>query len=150
MAEQPGTGGLAETDEAALDIDVTKVCYIVVKARELDAREDVVEPDYASNAADDQCRQVLEAYADDPVFDELKQAIDDLNWDEQCTVVALAWVGRGTYAKGDWAEALQAAQDEHTDNTSLYLLGMPLLADYLEEGLAAFDLSCEDFEMGHL
>ena len=24
------------------------------------------------------------------------------------------------------------------------------LGDYLEEGLAAFDLSCEDFEMGHL
>lgn len=133
-----------------LELDTNKVCYILLKAREFDAQVEIVEPDYGSDAVDDQCRQVLEAYADDPTFDEVKTAIDNLNVDEQCQLVALAWVGRGDYAAGDWEEALGAARDGRTDHTALYLLGMPLLSDYLEEGLAAFDHSCEDFEMGHL
>lgn len=133
-----------------LELDTNKVCYIIVKAREFDAQTDVVEPDYGSDAIDDGFRQVLEAYADDPTFDEAKTAIDDLNIDEQYQLVALAWVGRGDYSVDDWDEALAAAQDGHTKYTSLYLLGMPLLSDYLEEGLAAFGGSCEDFEMGHL
>ena len=136
--------------ETAPNIATTTVCYIVVKAREFEAQEDVVEPDYASDAVDDGFRQVLEAYADDPTFDELRTFIDDLNVDDQCQLVALAWVGRGDYSKGDWDEALSLARERHNERTSLYLLGMPLLPDYLEEGLAAFDLSCEDFEMGHL
>ena len=132
------------------EIDTAKVCYIVVRAREFEAQEDVVEPDYASDAIDDGFRQVLEAYADDPTFDELRTFIDGLNVDDQCRLVALTWVGRGDYAKGEWDEALGLARERHNERTSLYLLGMPLLPDYLEEGLAAFDLSCEDFEMGHL
>ncbi|MDB5651052.1 MAG: hypothetical protein JWL62_2572, partial [Hyphomicrobiales bacterium] len=31
-----------------------------------------------------------------------------------------------------------------------YLLEMPLLADYLEDGLSGFDMSCEDMERGRL
>jgi len=133
-----------------LELDRDKVCYIVVKARELDVQVDVEEPDYGSGAADEGFRQVLQAYSDDPTFDELKEAIDGLNIDEQCQLVALTWVGRGDYAAGDWQEALATARDAHSDHTALYLIGIPLLADYLEEGLAAFDLSCEDFEMGRL
>jgi hypothetical protein len=133
-----------------IEMDLNKICYIVVKARAFDAQEDVVEPDYGSDAVDDQFRQVLEAYADDPTFGELKQAVDDLNIDEQCQLVALAWLGRGDYGVDDWDDAVQTARDAHTEHTAAYLGGMPLLADFLEEGLAAFDLSCEDFEMGHL
>jgi hypothetical protein len=89
---------------------------------------------------------VLESYADDATFDELKEAIDDMNVDEQCELVALTWVGRGDFSKDEWEEALQAAREAHNDHTAAYLLGTPLLPDYLEEGLAAFDLSCQDFE----
>lgn len=133
-----------------IEMDLNKICYIVVKAREFDAKEGVVEPDYGSNAADDQFRQVLEAYADDPTFEELRVAIDDLNIDEQCQLVALAWLGRGDYSADEWNDAVSMAQDAHNKHTAAYLIGTPLLADYLEEGLAAFELSCLDFEMGHL
>jgi Protein of unknown function (DUF3775) len=133
-----------------LEMDTDKICFIVVKAREFDVKEDVVEPDYGSNAADDDFRQVLESYPDDPTFDELKQAIDDLNVDEQCELVALTWVGRGDYDADEWDEALAAARAAHNKHTAAYLIGTPLLPDFLEEGLAAFDLSCQDFEMGHL
>ena len=38
----------------------------------------------------------------------------------------------------------------HNKRTAAYLLGMPLLADHLEEALSQFDRSCDEFEMGHL
>jgi len=54
-------------------------------------------------------------------------------------LVALAWVGRGTYSKEEWREAIATARSEHSRRTAEYLLGMPLLGDYLEDGLAQFD-----------
>jgi len=135
---------------ATPEIDRAKACFIMLRAREFDAQEDVVEPDYGSNASDDDFAQVLEAYEDDPTFEELKDAIDGLNWDEQCTLVALTWVGRGDYGADDWDEALALAQEQHTQHTALYLIGIPLLSDYLEAGLAEFEMSCEDIEIEHL
>ena len=38
----------------------------------------------------------------------------------------------------------------HSRRTSSYLLGMPLLADFLEEGLSMLGHSCEEFEIGRL
>lgn len=133
------------------EMDHGKVCYIIVRAREFEVQEGVVEPDYGSNATDDDFRQVLEAYDQDPTFDELVSVIDDLNVDEQCELVALAWTGRGDYSKAEWDEALQTARDNHDPSTTAtYLLGMPLLPDFLEEGLATFDISCEDVEAERL
>ncbi len=135
---------------SAPGLDLDKVCFIVVKARAFDVQDGVVELDYGSNASDDQFRSVLEAHADDMTYAELTAAIDDLNEEEQCRLVALAWIGRGTYDGGDWEEALAAATDGHTDRTATYLTSMPLLADYLEEGLAAFNLNCSDTDRAHL
>lgn len=133
-----------------LEMDRHKVCYVIVKARAFDVQEDVVEEDYVSNPTDEGFRAGLAAYTDDPVFQELKAWIESLNIDEQCQLVALAWLGRGDYTRDEWAEAVKIASERHNERTAEYLLGMPVLADYLEEGLAAFDMSCEDFEMGHL
>ncbi|WP_395698378.1 DUF3775 domain-containing protein [Methylocella sp.] len=44
------------------------------------------------------------------------------------------------------AEALCA----QNGRAAAYFLGMPLLADYLEEGLAQFGRSCGDFEAENL
>ncbi|WP_259783089.1 DUF3775 domain-containing protein [Aestuariispira ectoiniformans] len=127
-----------------LVLDLSKICWIAEKARELDAQSEVSEPDYGSNAIDDGFLQVLEAYEGDATFDELKSIIDDLNWDEQCELVALAWIGRGDYGQDEWSDALDRARDGHNDHTSLYLLGMPMLSDFLDEGLGAFGLSCRE------
>jgi hypothetical protein len=132
------------------EIDADTVCRIVVKMRQFEAKEEVVEEDYGSNPMDEGFREVLADYKDDPAYDELKTFIDDLDIDAQCELVALAWVGRGTYSRDEWAEALALARQEHTSRTAEYLLGIPLLADYLEEGLSQFDMSCETFERGRL
>lgn len=129
-------------------IAVASVCRIVVRAREFDVKEGRTD-EGGSNAIDDKFIDVLEASKDDPVFVELKTAIDDLNIDDQCDLVALTWVGRGDYGPEEWRDARTLARQQHNGRTAAYLLGIPLLADYLEEGLAGFDLSCGDFERQH-
>lgn len=134
-----------ESDEVELGIATDKVCHIIWKARQFDVKEADADPDSGSNAADDGMTDVLESKPDDPVYSELLSFIRALDLDEQIDLVALAWVGRGTYEVSEWQQALDTARGEHTNRTAEYLLGLPLLGDYLEEGLAALDLDCADF-----
>ncbi len=133
-----------------LNVSAEKLCYIIVKAREFDAKVDPVEPDPGSNPTDDDAREVLEDYADDPTLAELRAAIDGLNEDEIVDVIALAWLGRADFAKEEWVEARALARERHRHHSASYLVGMPALGDYLEEGMAALGYSCEDYEAGRL
>jgi hypothetical protein len=129
-----------------LSIATDKVCFIVVKAREFDAKDLVTEPDPASNPTDDGMISVLEDHKDDPVYREITAFIGALTEDEQVDLVALAWLGRGDGGIEDWSELHGQAASEHNRRTAQYLLGLPLLPDYLEEGLSLFGRSCESYE----
>lgn len=131
-------------------INVDKVCFVIAKAREFDVKEGLSDPDSGSNAADDGMTDVLEDTPDDPTRAELVGFIRGLNVDEQARLIALAWIGRGTFDKSDWDEAVAQAHQEHAHRVAEYLLTLPLLGDYLEEGLAAFDQSCESFNMNRM
>ncbi len=131
-----------------LQISPEKVCFIAIKAREFDAKVEVVIPQLGSNPADEGMRQVLEDFSDDPVLEELTAFINALNETEQIDLVALAWLGRGSH--DDWETARADARDAHNENTATYLLGIPLLSDYLESGLAVMGASCADTEIGRL
>jgi hypothetical protein len=133
-----------------LNISTDKVCFIIVKAREYEAKDIVTEPDPGSNPTDDRMVAVLEDHRNDPAASELAEAIDALSEDEQIDLVALVWLGRGDGTLQDWAQIRLSASDAHNERTAAYLLGTPLLADYLEEGLSQFGRSCEDFESGRL
>ena len=139
-----------ESDLPDLGINPEKVCHVIVKARQFDVKDAVSDPNSGSNAADDGMTDVLEDAPNDPTLRELKAFIRALDEDEQIWLVALAWIGRGTYDAKQCNEALKLARDEHNARTAEYLLGLPMLGDYLEEGLAAFGESCTDFESGHL
>jgi hypothetical protein len=128
-----------------LGIATEKVCHIIVKARAWNAKEADADPDSGSNATDDRMADVLENTADDATRQELAAFINSLDEEEQIALVALAWVGRGTFDAGDWQQALDTARAERNGRTADYLLGLPLLGDYLDEGLAAFGRSCADF-----
>lgn len=123
----------------ALNLPLDKVAFIILKAREYDVKEGDSDPDEGSNPTDDGNADVLEDQADDPVREELVGAIRDLNDDERMRLVALAWLGRGTYDLGEWKDAVATAKLEHSRRTAEYLLTLPLLGDYLEDGLAMFD-----------
>jgi uncharacterized protein DUF3775 len=133
-----------------INIDPNKVCFIIVKAREFDAKVDPVEPDPGSNESDDGEREILEDYADDPTLEELRSAIGILDDDEVIDLIALAWLGRGDFTRDEWENARTLATERHRPNSSAYLVGMPALGDYLEEGLAALGYSCEDDDARHL
>ena len=123
----------------ALNLPLDQLAFIIVKAREYDVKEADSDPDDSSNPADDGQTDVLTDEGDDPVREELLGAIRSLNDDERIKLVALAWLGRGTYDIDEWKEAIATAKTEHSRRTAEYLLGLPLLGDYLEDGLAMFD-----------
>lgn len=133
-----------ESESFELGIASDKVCFVILKARQFDVKEGNADPDSGSNPIDDGMTDVLEHKPDDPVYRELVAFIGGLDLDEQLNLVALAWLGRGTYDKSEWPEALKTARDEHNNRTAQYLLGLPLLGDYLEEGLSQFGQGCSD------
>lgn len=133
-----------------LTIDLDKVCYVVVKARQFDAKEGSIDGQSEAEAGDENAREVLTDFEGDAAYDEALEFIRTLDEDSQCALVALMWLGRGDFDKEGWTDALQTARDERNERTAEYLLGTPLLADYLEEGLAAFGRSCLDIERQHL
>jgi hypothetical protein len=132
------------------DISVEKVCFVIVKARELDVKVAPQELDDGSNASDDGMQRILEDYADDPTYEELRSFLAAQSDDELRELVALTWIGRGDYDADDWDDVLSEVEDVRERHTIDYLLGTPLLADYLEEGLSQFGLSCEDVELDRL
>jgi len=143
-AESEGEG------EIALTISPEKVCFIIMKAKEYDAKDEVTEPEPGSNPSDDKDAAVLEDHEDDPVVEELTSLITSLSEDEQVDLVTLAWLGRDDYSPADWAAVREEAVRAHNDRTAEYLLGMPLLGDFLAEGLSMLGYSCEEFEIERL
>jgi hypothetical protein len=133
-----------------LTVSPDTVCFIILKAREFDVKDEVTEPDPGSNPTDDGDIEVLEDHGDDPAPIEIAQMIGALSIDERADLVALAWVGRGDYDVKDFATARRDAVDAHERDTARYLLGLPLLGDYLEEGLSQAGRDCEEIEFEHL
>lgn len=140
----------AAANEPALAISPEKVCFVIIKAREFDAKDETTEPDPGSNPSDDKDASVLEEHADDPVVEELTSLISSLSEDEQIDLVALMWLGRDDYSVGDWPTVREEAARAHNDRTAEYLIGTPLLGDFLEEGLSKLGYSCEEFEINRL
>lgn len=126
-----------------LEISPAKVGFVIVKARELAAKVAAWDDGATS---DHDAELILESFSEDATQDEIKSFIRDLNEDEQVSLVALAWIGRGSFSPEEVDEALSTARAERTNRTADYLLGMALLPDYLEEGLDRLGYSIEDAE----
>jgi light-regulated signal transduction histidine kinase (bacteriophytochrome) len=100
-----------------LDIAVDKVAEVIILARDLDRTEA-----------------------------EFDAFIESLNEDEKANLVALMWIGRGTFEPEEWDEAVQTALTEASTPTADYLKGSPHLADHLENGLDALGISALEAE----
>ena len=134
-----------DDDDVDLGISLEAVAAIVDHARALQGQEEAgTEPtgeDENPEAA------LLEENADDLTEGSLRAFIAEMNEDEQASLIALAWIGRGDYGPEEWdeARALAAERNEGRD-TAEYLLQMDNLGDLLAEGVAAFGLSIEEVE----
>jgi hypothetical protein len=122
-----------------LTISPEQVCFIIIKAREFDAKEEIDEPDPGSNPSDDKDVEVLEDYPDDPVVEEITSFVNAMSVDEQVDLVTLMWLGRGDYTAADWDTVRAEAANAHNERTAEYLLGTPMLG-----------YSCEDYELNRL
>jgi hypothetical protein len=129
-----------------LGISTDKVCFFIAKAREFAAKDIVTEPDPGSNPTDDNMIAVLEDHRNDPTVQELRSFIQDLSDEEQVDLVALMWLGRGDGGIENWSELRLEAARARNERTAEYLLGTPLVSDYLEEALSLFGRSCGQFD----
>ena len=91
-----------------LPISADKIAEVIILARELDRAEN-----------------------------EFDGFVDQLADDEKAALVAIFWIGRGSFEPEDLTEALETAQNEATTPTADYLKGSPHLSDHLEAGLDA-------------
>jgi hypothetical protein len=129
-----------------LEIAPEKVAHVIIKSREYAAKVGPWNATSEEGDAEEDPGAILEDFAGDPTIGELVGFIDALNDDEQAHLVALAWIGRGTFEVDELDEAVETARQEHTNATASYLVGMPQLSDYLEEGLEKLGFSIEDAE----
>lgn len=134
----------------SLSISSEKVCFLIVKAREFDVQDIDTELESGSNPSDDRMIDVLEESKDNPVAQEIRVFIAELGEDEKADLIGLMRLGRGDGGMAEWEALRSEGLREHRGRVSAYLMGDPLLSDYLEEGLSQFGFSCAEFEIGRL
>lgn len=100
-----------------MEISGAQVAQVIVLARELDRAEG-----------------------------EFRAFVERLGIDEQAELVALMWIGRGSYEPEDFDEAVAMAASEASIPTADYLLGSPHLPDHLEAALDALNISPTELE----
>lgn len=125
-------------------------CRLILRAKEMEAQVPAEDPDEDAENIDDldddgedQSLSVLADEINTGVEEEVRAVLDDLADDQLAEVLAMAWVGRGTFDVSEWEDASAEANDTDPESTIDELMDMPLLAAHLEGGLAAFDYSCE-------
>ena len=112
-----------------LQITSDKIAYVIIRARDYDSGISA----WGSEGRGQHGNE-----------DELRAFIAGLNEDEQASLIALAWIGRGDYSGEEFDEARTLARERNIRDAAEYLLGIDMLGDMLEEGLAELGLSLED------
>ena len=133
-----------------LSISSEKVCFLIVKAREFDVQDVDTELEDGANPTDDRMIDVLEESGDNPVEQEIRVFIAEMDEEEKADLIGLLRLGRGDGTMEEWQAMRAEGMREHAGNVAASLLGEPLLGDYLEEGLAQFGFTCSEFEIGRL
>lgn len=123
-----------------LEINPETVNFIIDKAREFQIGDEVNMPEEFGEI-ESWDSDTFASYESDPAFAELKSTIEDLEPDQQVALVALMWIGRGDYAPDEWHKAQASAGESWNERSADYLIGTPLLADYLAEGLDSLGFS---------
>jgi hypothetical protein len=126
-----------------LTIPLSTLGWIIVKAREFDGK-DTGTDDVGDDS--DNPMGVLEDRADDPTEDELTSWISDLTDSQKSELVALFWLGRDDGDASDFPDLIEQARGQQGKSTARYLLGSPLLGDYLEEGLERLGIDTSEIE----
>jgi hypothetical protein len=126
-----------------LSISTEQVGFLIAKARQLDVKEGVSDPDEGSNGADDGMTDVLQDDGNDAVAQEISGFVNAMSVDEQVDLIALFRLGRGDGSADEWDDIRAEAARDHDRHVARYLLGQPMLGDLLEQGLDELGLSAD-------
>jgi Protein of unknown function (DUF3775) len=133
-----------------LAVSREKIAFLIEKAQEFDVKDLPADEESGSNPTDDAEVDVLQDDGCDAVAAELASFIRASNEDEQIDLVALMWLGRGDGTIDEWEDLRTRAAERRNGyrnprrETVRYLLGEPLLGDFLAEGLDRFGISWVD------
>lgn len=133
-----------------LAISAEKVAFIIEKAREFDVKDVASDSDSGSNPSDDDEIDVLEDSNSDPVAAELAGFIRAMNEDEQIDLVTLMWIGRGDGGADEWDDLRARAAEARAEfkaprrEAVQYLLGEPMLGDFLADGMDELGIDWSD------
>lgn len=127
-----------------LHIQLDTLCHIIDKAREFQAKEEVVLPDVPGGPSEDWALQILADHSEDYSLRAMTDAIGEMSQRQRAELVALMWLGRGDYSIEEWERAVDDAIGDHSLRAAAYVFAHPMVSDYLEEGLIAFGYSCQD------
>ncbi|MET0745066.1 MAG: DUF3775 domain-containing protein [Microvirga sp.] len=128
-----------------MDIALDTVCELIIRARAIDVKEGITDPDSGSNPTDDGSIDSLADGSDDATEEEVREVIAGLNDDERADLIALVYIGRGDLEPEEWGAAVRLAREREevsSASTADWLLGIPNLGDLLDEGLNAIGRSC--------
>ncbi|MBL4919295.1 DUF3775 domain-containing protein [Szabonella alba] len=120
---------------AALPLNATRIEELVLRFNAVMAKEGTDISDLGGNATDDQVTATLQETDDDLIRDEITQEIESMNDEQQDALVALFWIGRGDAEPAAWEQTKALARQQHEGLVSRYLLGKPMVGEYLTEGL---------------
>ncbi|WP_262029459.1 DUF3775 domain-containing protein [Microvirga sp. Mcv34] len=128
-----------------MDIALDKVCELILRVRAIDVKEGITDPASGSNPIDDGSVDALTSSPDDATEEEIRDVITGLNDDERADLIALVYIGRGDMEPEEWGAAVRLAREREAASslsTADWLIGIPNLADLLDEGLNAMGRSC--------
>lgn len=126
-----------------LNINPEIVCFIIAKAKEFHAKEEVTfSEEMPESEYEYDWSQILADHADDMTYLEVKKVIEDLEPDQQVDLLTLMYIGRGDFDGNEWSAAHKEAKNNLAPNLTDYLLSKPMIADHLEKGLESLGFSC--------
>jgi hypothetical protein len=120
---------------AALPFNATRIEELVLRFNAVMAKEGTDISDLGGNATDDPVTATLQETDGDLSRGEITQEIESMNDEQQDALVALFWIGRGDAEPAAWEQTKALARQQHEGLVSRYLLGKPMVGEYLTEGL---------------
>lgn len=120
---------------AALPFNDTRIEELVLRFNAVVAKEGTDISDLGGNASDDEVTVTLQETEGDLSRNEITQEIESMNDEQQDALVALFWIGRGDAEPAAWEQTKALARQQHEGLVSRYLLGRPMVGEYLTEGL---------------
>ena len=129
-----------------LKISTAKIARAIARAREHGDIAASWEHQIQKSFHEDLGDAILDSFEGDTTRGHLAEFIATLSRDEKVSLLAIALIGRGNFSPDNLKDAVAAALSETIYTEDSYLIGIPLLADYLREGMEKLGLPMTERE----